>query len=225
MVLDQDDLLSTAHSEKGEQTKRELLTAAQKLFAERGFRGTSIRDIATESGSNTAAVNYHFGSKENLYREVFRRHRWDLHNRGITAVREVLERTGGRPSLRSILEAFALASKKGRDPSDFRRCVMLMHRELVEPQLDPGFGLKEVIEPLQQSLAQAISAVCPTLSDKAVHMCVHSFLAQLAHLNRLQVYFEALGPEKLPLLDSTEAIRHIVEFTTAGIEALQKKRS
>ncbi len=217
--------MAIAHSEKGEQTMQQLLEAAQKLFAEKGFRGTSIRDIVTEAGSNVAAVNYHFGSKENLYREVFRRHKMAAHNRGIAAVKEVMEKSDGKPSIAAVLEAFALASKKGRDPSDIRRWMMLLNHELVEPQLDPHFGLKEVMEPLQQPLGEAIAAAFPRLTDRVVHRCVHSFIAQLAHLDRMQIYFGALDKEELPMLDATETIRHIVEFTAAGIDALQKKRA
>jgi AcrR family transcriptional regulator len=53
-------------------TKLTLLLAAGELFAENGLDGTSIRAIAEKAGANIAAVNYHFGSKENLYREVLR---------------------------------------------------------------------------------------------------------------------------------------------------------
>jgi TetR/AcrR family transcriptional regulator, regulator of cefoperazone and chloramphenicol sensitivity len=53
-------------------TKRALIEAAGELFAEHGFEGTSIRGIAERVGANLAAINYHFGSKENLYTEVLR---------------------------------------------------------------------------------------------------------------------------------------------------------
>ncbi|UCF00455.1 MAG: helix-turn-helix transcriptional regulator, partial [Planctomycetota bacterium] len=48
-----------------------LLDAAEQLFAQTGFNGTSIRHITTKANSNIAAVNYHFGGKEKLYIEVF----------------------------------------------------------------------------------------------------------------------------------------------------------
>lgn len=217
--------MAIAHSEKGEQTMQLLLDAAQKLFAEKGFRATSIRDIVTEAGSNVAAVNYHFGSKDNLYREVFRRHKIAARHQGIAAVKEVMEKSGGKPSIAAVLEAFALASKKGRDPIDIRRWMVLMNRELVEPQLDPHFGLKEVMEPLQQDLGEAIAAACPRLTRKALHRCVHSFIAQLTHLDRMQIYFGTLDTKELPMLDAAETIRHIVRFTSAGIEALQQQRA
>src|SRR5690349_21894446 len=47
--------------------KREhILHVAEQLFAEQGFDGTSIRDIAQQAGVNLAMINYYFGSKENL---------------------------------------------------------------------------------------------------------------------------------------------------------------
>lgn len=220
---------STPHSAtspkgKGEQTKQNLLDAAQKLFAEHGFRRTSVRDIAKEAGSNVAAVNYHFGSKENLYREVFLIHKKKARERGAAAVRNFLEKSQGSPNLEAVLETFALAARKGRDSSDTRTWRMLIERELVERHLDPRFVLEEVLAPTQQALSQAINAACPGVPPKAVHRCVHSFWAQLDHLRRLELYFEDLDIKEMPWIDTKESIRHIVKFTSAGIKAHQKPK-
>ncbi len=51
-------------------TKLALILAAGELFAENGLEGTSIRAIAEKAGANVAAINYHFGTKENLRAEV-----------------------------------------------------------------------------------------------------------------------------------------------------------
>jgi len=54
-------------------TRTQILDAAERLFAERGFRGTSIRAITDLAGANLAAVGYHFGSKAQLLTAVIRR--------------------------------------------------------------------------------------------------------------------------------------------------------
>ena len=54
-------------------TRTRLLDAAERLFAERTYSETSLRAITTAAGANLAAVNYHFGSKERLFRAVFHR--------------------------------------------------------------------------------------------------------------------------------------------------------
>ena len=53
-------------------TRRRILAAASELFAERGFHGTTMRDIAERARVNLAAAHYHFGSKQALYLEVLR---------------------------------------------------------------------------------------------------------------------------------------------------------
>lgn len=50
--------------------KAKILEAAESLFAERGFAGTAIRDIAARAGVNGAMVHYYFGNKEGLYQAV-----------------------------------------------------------------------------------------------------------------------------------------------------------
>ena len=54
-------------------TRERILDAAEHLFMEHGYDGTSMRQITGDAAVNLAAVNYHFGSKESLMQEVFRR--------------------------------------------------------------------------------------------------------------------------------------------------------
>jgi len=59
-----------AQRRDGLATRQELLEAAGKVFAERGFRDATSKEICALAGANSAAVNYHFGGKEGLYEEV-----------------------------------------------------------------------------------------------------------------------------------------------------------
>ena len=53
-------------------TRQRLLETASKLFSQRGFNNVTVREICAEARANVAAVNYHFGDKFGLYREVVR---------------------------------------------------------------------------------------------------------------------------------------------------------
>ncbi len=54
------------------ETKSKIMEAARILFANQGFEGTSVREIATSADVNVASVNYHFSNKENLFAEILR---------------------------------------------------------------------------------------------------------------------------------------------------------
>jgi AcrR family transcriptional regulator len=59
-----------ASDTRGNETKAALLDAAKRLIAERGYAGASVRELAAAAGVNIGAVNYHFGSRENLLTEA-----------------------------------------------------------------------------------------------------------------------------------------------------------
>lgn len=85
-------------------TKERILGAAESLFAQRGFDGASLRELTSMAGVNLAAVNYHFGSKEKLVEQVFRR-RLDALNQGrLAALNEVRARADS--GLEDVLGAF-----------------------------------------------------------------------------------------------------------------------
>jgi AcrR family transcriptional regulator len=87
-------------------TKERILSAAEELFARHGFAGASLRQVTAAANVNLAAVNYHFGSKDNLINEVFRRRLDELTARRLGALESA--RTAGSPTLESLLEAFVL---------------------------------------------------------------------------------------------------------------------
>ena len=91
-------------------TRERILDAAERLFMENGYEATSMRTITGAAEVNLAAVNYHFGSKEALLREVFRRRLAWLNRERLQALDRREQQAGGaqlKPS--QILEAFSVA--------------------------------------------------------------------------------------------------------------------
>lgn len=86
-------------------TKKQILHVAERLFADQGFAGTSLRSVVREADVNLAAVHYHFGSKEGLYRAVVAH----IAEQIVMAQLEQLSKclnTSDPPHLEDILEAF-----------------------------------------------------------------------------------------------------------------------
>ena len=69
-------------------TKQRILGAAEDLFARRGFAGASLRQVTAAAKVNLAAVNYHFGSKDRLIEEVFRRRLDELNAGRLRALKD-----------------------------------------------------------------------------------------------------------------------------------------
>jgi AcrR family transcriptional regulator len=88
-------------------TKEKLMDAAEKLFARRGFHGTSLRDITAAAGVDLALVNYHFGSKKQLLAAVIERRGQVLNERRLQRLAEIrLSAAPSAPSTEAVVAAF-----------------------------------------------------------------------------------------------------------------------
>lgn len=206
-----------SQSELGAQTRERLLDAAERLFAEKGFAATSVRDITAAAASNIAAVNYHFGGKYNLYNEVFRRRMAAIREQRIASIRQS---TGEGGTLEVVLQAFATAFLQPLvDRGSGRLLLELISREMLDPQLPRELFLAEVVAPIQEVLVEAIVAATPGLGPGPARLCVISIVGQLlqvAHRLRRGELAAGWGAELPPL---PEMVDQIVRFSAAGVRA------
>lgn len=90
-----------------DQTKTAILSAAEKLYAERSFGEVSLRDIVAAANVNLAAINYHFGSKDELLAELFLSRATSLNRERFAELKVAEEAGGGRAEVDAILRALA----------------------------------------------------------------------------------------------------------------------
>jgi len=147
-------------------TRERILDAAENLFMAHGYEGTSMRQITGDAGVNLAAVNYHFGSKESLMQEVFRR-RLDWLNEERMRVLDKLEcDAGGKPLKPSQIvdgffgTLFSMASDEKLGGTTFLR---LLGRTLTEPsefiRAFLAHEYKAVMERYKEALFRALPDV------------------------------------------------------------------
>ena len=202
-----------------EDTHARILSVAQKLFAEKGFDATSVRDITTEAGCNVASVNYHFGGKEKLYLETFRSMLTFLRDRHLEMMSELMERMP-RPTLDEFVETFAVIMLEPLvKDSRGRMFLDLVSREMISPRLPQGVLLEEFFEPMMQRATMALAQVGPTLQESTARMCVMSMVGQLLHSLKAHHLLSDLGrPDVIPTRHE-EQIAHFVRFSVGGINA------
>jgi AcrR family transcriptional regulator len=203
--------------EVGALTRERLLDTAERLFAERGFAATSVRDITAAAGCNLAAVNYHFGGKSNLYREAFLRGLIVLREQRLAALREIMARRPA-PEVAEVLHVFATAFVAPLHESRGPLLFQLWTRELLDPRLPPETFAAEMIMPIRRALLGALRSLEPTLTERDAVLCIQSFVAQLSNVFHLQRFAQSatIGPGAVT---PAEHVRHIVAFSVAGIRA------
>ena len=144
-------------------TRQRILDAAELLFTEQGFEATTLRQITGAAEVNLAAVNYHFGSKEELIREVFRRRLTWLNQQRLQELDRLEAEAGGGPLKPSqILEVFfGVALKMAADTKGGGRTFMrLLGRTYTKPsEFVRGFLAEEYAAVLARFKAALIKAL------------------------------------------------------------------
>jgi AcrR family transcriptional regulator len=163
------------------QTRARLLAAAGELFGARGFRGTTIRAVATRARANVAAAHYHFGSKEALYLAVLRAQFADIRAR--------LAARGAAPSpaeLSRLDDAEVVRRLRARVYTMLELLLgpppglhgTLMQREMVDPSAALPVIADEFIAPVTRELHDMVKRLAPGSGAATVERCADSIVGQ-----------------------------------------------
>ena len=205
-------------------TPERLLAAATELFAQHGFHGTSIRDIAERAGANVAAGHYHYGSKEGLYLEVLRAQfanvRSELTRRGaeqsVTALRRASRRT--LVGLLRTRITIMLDLLLGPPPAPHGQ---LMLREMCDPTDAMPMIVTEFIAPQVQEMEQLVARLVPGAGREAVTRIGFSIMAQvLFYRFTMPMTLLLRGETKYPRNFVQQTARHIMRFSLHGLDGL-----
>jgi TetR/AcrR family transcriptional regulator, regulator of cefoperazone and chloramphenicol sensitivity len=201
-----------------------LIAAASELFAERGFHGTTVRDIAARARVNLAASNYHYGSKRALYLQVLRAQfiavRAELTRRGATASADELARLS-RSELVDLLRArgkVMLDLLIGPPPGLHGT---LMQREMTDPSEALPVIVEEFILPMVREIEHIVAHLAPGLSRREVERCVFSIIGQaLFYRFTMPATLRLWGLPVYPRGCARQLAGHITEFSLGGLERL-----
>jgi AcrR family transcriptional regulator len=195
-----------------------LLDSAEELFCEHGFDGASIRDIAASADCNIASVNYYFGGKEKLYKEVWRRYLTTMRDIRISSINKVMSQNGGQPKLEDLLRSFAEAFIGPLiDETKTRRFCKLIAREMIDQHLPVNTFLDDIMTPTLNAMRNALIRICPGLDESKILFIIVSIVGQLLHVLHIKAIFQQMEGADLPKFELAKAIDHVVKFSTAGI--------
>lgn len=203
--------------ERCSSTRDKVLAQAGEVFAEKGFRKATVREIAARAGANLNAVNYYFGDKQGLYRAVI-----EAAHEAIDADEEL--RPARDPSLdptlrlHAFITAFLRRVMGGRHSAIHVGRVMMM--ELSEPTGALDMVVEKFIRPRFRLLCEIVRGVMgEQVPQRQVELCVQSIIGQCVHL----AHGRAVASRLMPYLtyspeDLDRMAEHVSEFSLSAIK-------
>lgn len=205
-------------TQKKRTTKEKILETACDLFAAKGYRNTTIKDICEKADANIAAVNYHFGGKRKLFEQVWQ-HVFEV-------IHETYPPCGGLPDSTSPEEKLKahIASVIGRifDTGRVGQLNELIFTAMSSDDEEIQLLLFSVFQPYRERLMSIMKELAgPCVPQEPLTMCGFSTINQcfgFAFRKKLRV---KLTNQILPSLTPEKIIDHIWKFSLAGVASVK----
>lgn len=201
-----------------DQTRSAILAAAERLYAERGFGDVTLRDIVAEANVNLAAVNYHFGSKDELIAELFVTRSIQTNRERLNELKAAEEKGGGRASIEEILRALVGPTLRGclgpdREGSTAARFMIRASIESVPP-------IRRIknreIDHLRK-FAAAMRRALPGRDEAELYWGLHFALSMAHHTIRERERLAKLSEGKCDLNDVAGIVERVVGVATMAL--------
>jgi len=201
----------------GNTTRLHILETAGQLFAERGFAESTSKEICTRAGTNMAAVNYHFGSRDGLYEAVLiEAHRQLVSMDELVSLASVP--TDPRLKLRTFLTHLVEMGSQPKAPWGFR--VVL--REALSPSPALPVMVRQAVLPKAKLIRGLIGGIMGLPDD---HPSVQrAMLFVVLPCIVMTVAPKDLRNEVLPALKNAEGLADdLMRYVFAGLDAVAKE--
>lgn len=199
-----------AHS--ADDTRHRLLEAAGEVFARKGFKAATVREICALAGTNLAAVNYHFGDKEALYVEAVR----DAHFGDDEPLPEFPPGTSPEQKLREHVHQMFVRLLGRQRPAWH---AQLLAREMAEPTQACAAMVAERVRARHEALDEVLRELLPP-STPAVerHLIGFSIIGQCLHFKiHRPIAVHLVGAEELATYDIPRLTEHVTRLTLAAL--------
>jgi len=207
-------------------TKERILTAAEKLFAAKGYDAVTIREVTSKAKCNLSLVYYYFGSKKKLYLEVFK-NRWvqralELHRTFFGVIEE--QKPQSLEEIIRILTEIYLERKM--DVENIQVHLQLIARELQKPTEALDLVFHEVMKPFFSKLEELIRPfIDPRVFHDNVVLSLFSIFAQIIHFIHSRHVLPKIMERPFDSTMKKLLVEHITNFSLYGMNALMVKES
>ena len=209
-------LRSAPRSRDAAETKNRLLDAAERLFSERGFRGTSIRAVTQAAQVSVSAANYHFGSKEALLAATYGRSIVPLNEARLARLDELEKAAGGGAlSLVDVLDTFLRPFVESPNNASLRGLAARIFSD--PPEIVAALN-KEYFDEISERFVAALGRALPDRDEEEVKLAFQFLVGMLVHVVGGQIETNPMPPSP-EVTETEELLAHMIRFAAAGLEA------
>ena len=207
-----------AHDMPSDHTRTAILSAAERLYADRGFGDVTLRDIVAAADVNLAAVNYHFGSKDELIAELFVTRSLATNRERLNELKAAEAAGGGRASIDSILRALVGPPLRGcLGPNNERStAARFMIRASIE-SVPPIRRIKNREIDHLRKFAAAMRRSLPERDEVDLHWGLHFALAMAHQTIRDSERLTKLSEGRCDLNDVDGIIERVVAVSVMAL--------
>jgi AcrR family transcriptional regulator len=204
-------------------TKQRILDASERLFMERGFSATSLREITSAAKVNLAAVNYHFGAKETLIEAVLTRRLQPLNELRVAELADIEAGAGKKgASIEAILTVFiAAAFKPDGDPTEGGSVFLrLLGRAFTEPSEQVRDILQRQYRTVAASYKRAFMRALPNLAEEELVWRMQFLFGAISYTMAGTNVMKLVASCDLSDANDRQAVtQRLVAFLAAGLKA------
>jgi AcrR family transcriptional regulator len=208
-----------------DRTRAAILDAAERLYAERGFSDVTLRDIVGAAGVNLAAVNYHFGSKDELIAELFVTRSIASNRERLNELKAAEAAGGGRADIDAVLRALVGPTVRGclGPESERSTAARFMIRASIE-SVPPIRRIKNREIDHLRKFADAMRRSLPDCSEENLYWGLHFALAMAHQTIRDSERLTRLSEGICDLNDVEGVIQRIVAVSVMALSGREAKR-
>lgn len=200
-------------------TPQRILHAAERLFSERGVDGVSLREITTEAGVNSAAAHYHFGSKDEVLKELFTLRARPIAERRIEGLSQLKRNRQGRPELEDVLRAFLWPALEDLNTPDGTAFSLLRARMAFEREDLRRNVLADAFDASSRMALEELAKALPRLAPDELHWRFHFMLGAMVYTMANPGRIESITDGSIDTRDPEAALEHLVRYAAAVFRA------
>jgi AcrR family transcriptional regulator len=205
-----------ANKRRGSTARERLLDAAEKLFADYGYNGVSVRQIVHAAKVNLGAVPYHFGTKEKLFKEVLYRRAAPLRAEREALIKRLTE-TGKKPELEDVLWALLEPGfRASHENASFRR---LLGRASMDPTPEVRKLMAEIYNPDFLFVPKELRKACADLPDEVFYWRLNCFYGVMLFVQADTGKIQTIAGKKFDTSRPDTALKYVIPFLAAGFRS------